>query len=88
MGEVEIVKVSARSLVAIPPVLVKKMHIKRGDAFIIDGEGDMIVLKRIGEASTSEIEKILKNAHRSVKQKNKIEKKGAGKVKKGFFWKR
>ena len=84
MEEVEIVKVSGRSLIAIPPSLKRKLDIKRGDAFIIAGEGDVLVMKRIGEASLGEIAGILKSAHKSVKKKVKVEKK----KKKRFFWQR
>jgi len=52
---------------------------ERRDTFIIAGEGDVLVLKRIGEASMSEIAGILKGAHKSVKKHVKSKRKVAKK---------
>ena len=69
MGNAEITSVSSRGQVVIPQSLRNKMKIHTGEKFVIIGENDTIILKKLEVPSFSGIDKLLKKTRDFVKKK-------------------
>ncbi len=59
MSEVETTRVSTRGQVVIPQSVREKVHLEPGQLFVVYGEGDTIVLKRIKTPDAEEMERLL-----------------------------
>ncbi len=59
MSEVETTRVSTRGQVVIPRSVREKVHLEPGQLFVVYGEGDTIVLKRIKTPDEEEMRRLL-----------------------------
>lgn len=68
--EMELIKVSEKGQVVIPSSLRKTMNIQKSDKFLVFGEGDTILLKKVEEPvlrkSFEEIAKPLQKAAKNM----------------------
>ena len=69
MENIEITCVSSRGQIVIPQSLRDRMKIHAGEKFVVIGEDDMIVLKKLGMPSFSGIDKLLKKTRDFAKKK-------------------
>lgn len=69
MENVEITSVSSRGQVVIPQSLRDKMKIHAGEKFVVIGEDNTIVLKKLEMPSFSGIDKLLKKTRDFAKNK-------------------
>jgi AbrB family looped-hinge helix DNA binding protein len=69
MENIEITSVSSRGQVVIPQSLRDRLKIHEGEKFVIIGEDNMIVLKKLEMPSFSGIDKLLKKTREFAKQK-------------------
>ena len=69
MENVEITSVSSRGQVVIPQSLRDRMKIHTGEKFVVIGEDNTIVLKKLEMPSFSGIDKLLKKTREFAKKK-------------------
>ena len=69
MENVEITSVSSRGQVVIPQSLRDRMKIHTGEKFVVIGENNTIVLKKLEMPSFSGIDKLLKKTRNFAKEK-------------------
>ena len=69
MENVEITSVSSRGQIVIPQKLRDKMKIYTGEKFVVIGENDTIVLKKLEMPSFSGVDKLLKKTRSFVKKR-------------------
>lgn len=69
MEEVEVTSMSSRGQVVIPQQLRESMHLDRGAKFVIVGEDDTIILKRIEMPQFKGFDKLLKRTQEWAKKK-------------------
>ena len=70
MENIEITSMSSRGQVVIPQGLRKRLNIHEGEKFVIIGEGDTIVLKKVEMPSFNGFEKLLKKTREFAKKKS------------------
>jgi len=61
-------KMSSKGQVVIPEEVRKALGLKAGSKFVVVGEGDVIILKRITPPSMSEFDDIIEEARRQARQ--------------------
>ena len=71
MESIEVTSVSSRGQVVIPQSLRDKMGIHTGEKFVVIGEDNTIVLKKLEIPSFKGVDKLLKKT-RSFAMKNKL----------------
>lgn len=59
MSEVETTRVSTRGQIVIPKPIREKIHLEPGQRFVVYGDGDTIVLKRIETPDAEEMQRLL-----------------------------
>jgi len=69
MENVEITSVSSRGQIVIPQGLRNRMKIREGEKFVVIGENNTIVLKKLEMPSFSGIDKLLKKTREFAKKK-------------------
>ena len=69
MENIEITSISSRGQVVIPQGLRNKMRIQEGEKFVIIGENNAIILKKLEMSSFGGIDKLLKKTRDFVKKK-------------------
>jgi len=69
MENVEITSVSSRGQVVIPQGLRDRMKIREGEKFVVIGEDNTIVLKKVEMPSFSGVDKLLKKTRDFAKKK-------------------
>ncbi len=69
MENIEITSVSSRGQVVIPQSLRDRLKIHEGEKFVIIGEDNTIVLKKLEMPSFSGIDQLLKKTREFAKQK-------------------
>lgn len=69
MENVEITSVSSRGQIVIPQSLRNRMKIREGEKFVVIGEDNTIVLKKLEMPSFSGIDKLLKKTREFAKNK-------------------
>ncbi len=69
MENIEITSISSRGQVVIPQSLRERLRIHEGEKFIIIGEEDTIILKKMEMPSFEGIDKLLKKTKEFAKQK-------------------
>ena len=65
--EAEMTRVSSRGQVVIPGLIREKLGLKDGSRLIVFGEGDTIILKKVGFTSALERKQTLSSIRRRVK---------------------
>ena len=61
-------KMSSKGQVVIPEEIRKTLGLKAGSKFVVVGEGDVIILKKITPPSMSEFDDIIADARRQARQ--------------------
>jgi len=69
MENVEITSLSSRGQIVIPQSLRNKMKIHEGEKFVVIGEDNTIILKKLEMPSFSGIDKLLKKTREFTKKK-------------------
>ena len=69
MENIKITSISSRGQVVIPQGLRNKMRIQEGEKFVIIGENNTIILKKLEMSSFGGIDKLLKKTRDFVKKK-------------------
>lgn len=69
MENIEITSVSSRGQIVIPQSLRDKLKIHEGEKFVVIGEDNTIILKKLEMPSFSGIDKLLKKTREFAKQK-------------------
>ena len=69
MEKVEITSVSSRGQIVIPQNLRNRMKIHEGEKFVVIGEDNTIVLKKLEMPSFSGVDKLLKKTREFAKKK-------------------
>ena len=69
MEDLEITSVSSRGQVVIPQKIRDKLHIAEGEKFVVIGEEDTIVLKKLKVPSFKGFEKLLRKTREFAKAK-------------------
>ena len=69
MENIEITSISSRGQVVIPQSLRDKLKIHEGEKFVVIGEDNTIVLKKLEMPSFSGIDKLLKKTKEFAKKK-------------------
>ncbi|MEA3329172.1 MAG: AbrB/MazE/SpoVT family DNA-binding domain-containing protein [Nanoarchaeota archaeon] len=69
MENIEITSISSRGQIVIPQGLRNKMRIHEGEKFVVIGEDNTIVLKKLEMPSFSGIDKLLKKTRDFAKKK-------------------
>ena len=69
MEKIEITSVSSRGQVVIPQKIRDKLHIGEGEKFVVIGENDTIVLKKLEVPSFRGFDKLLKKTREFAKRK-------------------
>jgi len=70
MENVEITSISSRGQVVIPQRLRNRMRIHAGEKFVVIGEDNTIVLKKLEMPSFSGVDKLLKKTRDFAKKKD------------------
>ncbi len=69
MENIEITSISSRGQIVIPQALRNKMRIHEGEKFVVIGENNTIVLKKLEMPSFSGVDKLLKKTRNFAKKK-------------------
>ena len=69
METIEVTSLSSRGQIVIPQGIREKMHLHEGEKFIIIGEQDTIVLKKLEVPSFKGFDMLLKKTREIVKKK-------------------
>lgn len=70
MEEVEVTSMSSRGQVVIPQHLREAMHLDRGAKFVVLGEDNIIILKKIEMPQFKEFDKLLEKTQKWSKEKS------------------
>jgi AbrB family looped-hinge helix DNA binding protein len=68
MQKPEVTKLSSRGQMVIPQNLRKKLGLEEGQQFVVIGEGDTIIFKRMEMPSTSTLKKMLEFSRKKAKE--------------------
>lgn len=71
MEKIEITSLSSRGQVVIPQMVREKMHLQEGERFMVIGEDDTILLKKLEVPSFKGFDKLLKKT-REFAQKREL----------------
>lgn len=69
MEKLEVTSLSSRGQLVIPQDIRDRLHLREGEKFIVVGEEDTIVLKRLEIPSFSGLDKLLKRTRDFAKKK-------------------
>jgi len=69
MKNIEITSVSSRGQIVIPQSLRDRLKIREGEKFVVIGEDNTIVLKKLEMPSFSGVDKLLKKTREFAKKK-------------------
>ncbi len=69
MEKIEVTSISSRGQVVIPQKLRETLSLHEGEKFIVIGEGDTIVLKKLGIPSFKGFDKLLKKTREFAREK-------------------
>ena len=70
MENVEITSISSRGQVVIPQGVRDKLNLHEGEKFVVIGEDDTIILKKLEMPSFKGVDKLLEKTREFVKNKN------------------
>jgi len=69
MEKLEVTSLSSRGQVVIPQEVRDRLHLHTGEKFVVIGEDDTIILKKLEVASFKGFDKLLKKTRDFVKKK-------------------
>ncbi len=70
MEKIEVTSMSSRGQIVIPLDIREELGLKEGEKFIVVGENDTVVLKKIGMPSFKDFDKLIKKTRDFAKEKN------------------
>lgn len=68
MSKIATTKMSSKGQVVIPEEVRRELDLSAGSQFVVIGEGDVVILKRISPPSISEFDEIIQEAHRQARK--------------------
>ncbi len=68
MADIATTRLSSKGQVVIPGDIRKKLNLTEGTRFIVLGEKDAVILKKIAPPSMKEFDRLLKEARKAVKE--------------------
>ena len=68
MQNLDVTRMSAKGQVVIPGDIRQAMSLAAGTKFVVAGEGDTVILKRIGPPMLAEIDKLFAESRKFAKQ--------------------
>jgi AbrB family looped-hinge helix DNA binding protein len=68
MPNVATTRLSSRGQVVIPEDIRKALNLEKGTRFIVFGEKDAVILKKITPPSLKEFDRLLKKAHEAARK--------------------
>lgn len=74
MESIEVTSISSRGQVVIPRRIRERLHLQEGEKFVVVGEEDTIVFKKLGVPSFKGFDKLLKKTREFAKRKGLKEK--------------
>jgi len=69
MEKIEVTSLSSRGQVVIPQVIRERLHLSTGEKFVVLGEGDTIVLKKLEVPSFQGFDSLLKRTRDFARKK-------------------
>ena len=69
MGSIEVTSISSRGQVVIPRKIRERLNLQEGEKFLVIGEEDTIVFKKLGAPSFKGFEKLLDKTREFAKKK-------------------
>jgi AbrB family looped-hinge helix DNA binding protein len=69
MEKIEITSMSSRGQIVIPFSIREQLGLQEGEKFIVIGEDDMVVLKKIAVPSFENMDKLLKKTQQLAREK-------------------
>ena len=69
METVEVTSISSRGQVVIPRKIIEKLHLHEGEKFVVIGEEDTIVFKKLGMSYFKGFDQLVKKTRKFVKNK-------------------
>jgi len=70
MEKLEITSMSSRGQVVIPLDIREQLGLKEGEKFIVVGEGDTVILKKVSMPSFNNFDKLIKKTQQFAKEKS------------------
>ena len=70
MEKLEITSMSSRGQVVIPMDIREQLDLKEGEKFVVVGEEDMVILKKITMPSFKNFDRLLKKTQQFAKERN------------------
>jgi AbrB family looped-hinge helix DNA binding protein len=68
MEQVDVTRMSAKGQVVIPGDIRHAMSLAPGTKFVVIGEGDTVILKRIGRPSLTEVDRLFDDSRKLAKK--------------------
>lgn len=68
MEALEVTSLSSRGQIVIPQGIRERLHLQEGEKFVVIGEGDTIVLKKLGVPSFKGFAKLLQKTREFAKK--------------------
>ncbi len=68
MADIATTRLSSKGQVVIPGDIRKKLNLKEGTRFIVLGEKDAVILKKIAPPSMKEFDRLLEKARKAAKE--------------------
>ncbi|MBS3176547.1 AbrB/MazE/SpoVT family DNA-binding domain-containing protein [Candidatus Woesearchaeota archaeon] len=75
MDKIEITSMSSRGQVVIPLDIREQLGLREGEKFVIVGEDDTVILKKIAMPSFDNFDKLIEKTQKFAKEKNLAEEK-------------
>ncbi len=69
MESIEVTTMTSRGQIVIPQAVREALELGSGTKFVVIGEGDTVILKRIGGPSVDELKALLTKSRRLAKEK-------------------
>lgn len=60
MGQIEVTKMSSKGQVVLPQAIRERLHLSKGEKFIVLGDEDTVILKKIEAPSLERARKLMK----------------------------
>ncbi len=70
MGKLEITSMSSRGQVVIPLDIREQLGLKEGEKFVVVGEEDTVILKKVAMPSFKNFDKLLQKTQQFAKEKS------------------
>jgi len=70
MDDIEVTSMSSRGQVVIPQGLRKRLGLKEGTKFVVVGEGDAVLLKKIKAPSAKDLDNLIEKTRKHAEEKN------------------